>query len=166
MPPLLQATVQLGVPAVQGKPDQAAQPPAAQAAQEQQQVIFVTPILEEAGNVGNTSSGAGGCGASAPQQQPQQAQQASVVLGELLGAGAFGRVFRGCWGGRPVAVKMLQTACPRSSRELDSFRCAWPAAHKSFRRPLAATRVPGPVLHCALQPCSRRLALPLACTSA
>lgn len=45
-----------------------------------------------------------------------------VILHEQLGAGAFGTVFRGEWGGHTVAVKVLQTAYSSNSRELDSFR--------------------------------------------
>ncbi|KAL4443548.1 hypothetical protein ABPG75_011285 [Micractinium tetrahymenae] len=45
-----------------------------------------------------------------------------VVLFEQLGSGAFGVVYRGEWQGRPVAVKVLQTACGSRSRELESFR--------------------------------------------
>ncbi|KAL4447334.1 hypothetical protein ABPG77_007367 [Micractinium sp. CCAP 211/92] len=45
-----------------------------------------------------------------------------VALFEQLGAGAFGVVYRGEWQGRPVAVKVLQTACGSRSRELESFR--------------------------------------------
>ena len=45
-----------------------------------------------------------------------------VILHEQLGAGAFGTVFKGEWGGHIVAVKVLQTAYSSNSRELDSFR--------------------------------------------
>ena len=45
-----------------------------------------------------------------------------VILHEQLGAGAFGTVFKGEWGGHTVAVKVLQTAYSSNSRELDSFR--------------------------------------------
>ena len=46
-----------------------------------------------------------------------------VVLHEKLGSGAFGVVYAADWGGRRVAVKVLQTACHLGSRELRSFRC-------------------------------------------
>lgn len=45
-----------------------------------------------------------------------------VVLYEQLGAGAFGSVFRGEWAGRAVAVKVLQTACASTNKELQSFQ--------------------------------------------
>ncbi|GAB4813021.1 hypothetical protein N2152v2_000067 [Parachlorella kessleri] len=62
----------------------------------------------------------GACVAAAGQSEAGLASQ--VVLGKALGAGAFGRVYAGTWAGRPVAVKMLQTACHASSRELHSFK--------------------------------------------
>ena len=48
---------------------------------------------------------------------PQQ-----VTLIERIGEGAFGIVYRGEWAGRAVAVKVMQTSCSTSSKELNSFR--------------------------------------------
>lgn len=45
-----------------------------------------------------------------------------VTLYDQLGAGGFGTVFKGEWGGHAVAVKVLQTPFASSSREMDSFR--------------------------------------------
>lgn len=72
------------------------------------------------------AAGGAGCGgqlcvaAAPPGEAASLAEE--VVLQEQLGAGAFGTVYKGLWGGRPVAVKVLQTPCNASSRELESFR--------------------------------------------
>ncbi|GFR43079.1 hypothetical protein Agub_g4086 [Astrephomene gubernaculifera] len=67
----------------------------------------------------------GGSGAPPPVDAVAEAQQAdpqsgerdksvvmvagiSIELSSNLGTGSFGKVFRGCWQGRPVAVKVLQ----------------------------------------------------------
>jgi serine/threonine protein kinase len=43
-----------------------------------------------------------------PYDLARPARLADVRLGPLLGVGSFGRVHRGTWGGRPVAVKIME----------------------------------------------------------
>ena len=77
------------------------------------------------GSGGSGSSSGGGTAAAAGTAAGSQGivdLAQDVVLHEQLGSGAFGTVYRGQWGGRAVAVKVLQTACGSRSRELESFR--------------------------------------------
>lgn len=46
-----------------------------------------------------------------------------IELGEMLGSGAFGSVYRGSWNGRPVAIKMMHGMLfEESSRDLLNFQ--------------------------------------------
>ena len=49
-------------------------------------------------------------GAISPTTRPSTDPLADVELGLLIGAGAYGRVYRGLWGGVPVAVKVVPHA--------------------------------------------------------
>ena len=66
---------------------------------------------------GGQENGTNGTNATEPDTIPQE-----VTLFEQLGSGAFGTVYRREWEGKPVAVKVLQTACTSGSKELASFR--------------------------------------------
>lgn len=85
----------------------------------------VVPPSSKAGGAcvgsGNTSlSGTTSTQSSADGSETALPQE--VALFEQLGAGAFGTVYRGEWAGKSVAVKVLQTACTSTSKELASFR--------------------------------------------
>lgn len=78
--------------------------------------------------------------------QVDSAAAQEVFLGEQLGAGAFGVVYKGTWNEQSVAVKVLQTACTPNSKELASFRQE-SALLSSLRHPhiialLAACTIP------------------------
>lgn len=39
----------------------------------------------------------------------REIEPTDLTLGEILGVGAFGKVYQGCWRGGPVAVKVFDT---------------------------------------------------------